>query len=210
MLSTRANARLCTPKQAAQFSRLAAATLLRTTTAGSSHRPSPYSIGYGAGLRVGSPSAAPTTVTLTFTAGFATTPAARLRDFFPSKETAHIRKSPPAWAHPGYTEEEMLNVVPAHREPRTMGDWFAYKFVKLCRWGMDLATGIKPDQQTDLKNPTTAVVADKPLTEAQWVSCRAGTLSFHCCPYAHMSHVYTVSPLPRTPSPRPPPGHSPL
>ncbi|KAK4130624.1 alternative oxidase [Trichocladium antarcticum] len=34
---------------------------------------------------------------------------------------------------------------------------------------MDLATGIRPGQQVDKKNPTTSVVADKPLTEAQWL-----------------------------------------
>ncbi len=35
---------------------------------------------------------------------------------------------------------------------------------------MDKATGLKPDQQSDKSKPTTAVVASKPLTEAQWVS----------------------------------------
>jgi len=38
------------------------------------------------------------------------------------------------------------------------------------RWATDFATGIGRDQQVDMKNPTTAVVAQKPLTESQWVS----------------------------------------
>lgn len=37
---------------------------------------------------------------------------------------------------------------------------------------MDLAVGLKPEQKSDKKYPTTAIVADKPLTEAQWVCCR--------------------------------------
>lgn len=40
----------------------------------------------------------------------------------------------------------------------------------ISRWGTDIATGIKPEQQVDKSNPTTAVAAQKPLTEAQWVS----------------------------------------
>ncbi|KAL1856896.1 hypothetical protein VTK73DRAFT_8210 [Phialemonium thermophilum] len=100
---------------------------------------------------------------------FSTTSATQLRDFFPPKETNFIRRTPPAWPHPGYTMEEMLAVVPGHREPKTVGDWFAWKLVRLCRWGMDLATGLREGQQVDKKNPTTAVVASKPLTEAQWL-----------------------------------------
>jgi hypothetical protein len=34
---------------------------------------------------------------------------------------------------------------------------------------MDKATGMDRNQQVDKNNPTTAVVAKKPLTEAQWV-----------------------------------------
>jgi len=63
----------------------------------------------------------------------------------------------------------MLSVVPEHRKPVTVSDWLAWKFVRLCRWCTDIATGIRPEQQVDKKNPTTAVSADKPLTEAQWL-----------------------------------------
>lgn len=41
--------------------------------------------------------------------------------------------------------------------------------MRLCRWGMDMVNGLSKDQKTDKKSPTTAVVADKPLTEAQWL-----------------------------------------
>jgi hypothetical protein len=101
--------------------------------------------------------------------GFSTTSIARLRDFFPAKETELIRQTPPAWPHHGYSEQEMLAVEPAHREPKTFGDWVAWKLVRLCRWGMDLATGLSSEQQVDMKHPTTATKTVKPLTEGQWL-----------------------------------------
>lgn len=63
----------------------------------------------------------------------------------------------------------MLAVVPAHREPRTVSDWLAWKIVRLARYCMDKATGMERSQQVDRRHPTTSVVADKPLTEAQWL-----------------------------------------
>jgi len=103
------------------------------------------------------------------TNSFSTTSAAHLREVFPVKETDYIRRTPPAWPHHGYTQEELLSVVPQHREPKTVGDWIAWKVVRICRWGTDLATGIKDGQQVDKNHPTTAVTAQVPLTEAQWL-----------------------------------------
>ncbi|KAJ2982572.1 hypothetical protein NQ176_g1293 [Zarea fungicola] len=101
---------------------------------------------------------------------FSTTPVSQLKDFFPAKDTHLISTTPPAWPHPGYTMEEMKAVVPAHRKPRTFGDWVAWKTVRFARYCMDKATGMdREQQQTDKKNPTTAVEAQKPLTEAQWL-----------------------------------------
>lgn len=101
---------------------------------------------------------------------FSTTPAPQIRDFFPQKETNHIRKTPPVWPHHGHTMEEMLAVTPAHRPPRGLGDWAAWKIVRIARWNMDFFTGMSRKQASDPKNPTTAVVADEPFTESQWVS----------------------------------------
>lgn len=100
---------------------------------------------------------------------FSSTPVTQLRDFFPVKDTPHILKTKPAWPHHGYTMEEMTAVVPAHRKPRNFSDWAAWKLVRLARYFMDKATGMDREQQVDQKNPTTAVEAEKPLTEAQWV-----------------------------------------
>lgn len=144
MISYRAiNTRLCSPNQVLRLGRAAAPLCypaeLRLATAGQTQR------------------------------HFSTTPPAQLRDFFPARETAYIRQTLPAWPHPGYTEEEMHAVVPEHRKPLTVSDWLAWKLVRLCRWGTDLATGIREKQQVDRKNPTTAVSAEQPLTEAQWL-----------------------------------------
>ncbi|KAJ3480656.1 hypothetical protein NLG97_g8019 [Lecanicillium saksenae] len=100
---------------------------------------------------------------------FLTTPCTRLKDFFPPKDTNLIQTTPPAWPHQGFTMEEMLAVKPAHRKPRTFGDWVAWKTVRFARYWMDKATGMDRDQQIDKRNPTVAVDAKKPLTEAQWV-----------------------------------------
>ncbi|KAM4059354.1 alternative oxidase domain-containing protein [Hirsutella rhossiliensis] len=100
---------------------------------------------------------------------FSATPATQLRDFFPVKDTPHILKTKPAWPHHGYTMEEMTAVMPAHRKPRNFSDWAAWKLVRLARYFMDKATGMDRKQQVDKKNPTTAIEAEKPLTEAQWL-----------------------------------------
>jgi hypothetical protein len=65
--------------------------------------------------------------------------------------------------------EEMKAVVPAHRKPDGLVDWAAWKVVRMARFWMDVATGMQRSQQVDKKNPTTAIAAEKPLTEAQWV-----------------------------------------
>ncbi|KAH6660313.1 alternative oxidase [Truncatella angustata] len=153
MLSTKAQTRICSSKHAAQLSRTLTPFLREST------------LGYHAGLRAG--------VVTVYQHGsirsFSSTPERKLRDFFPTKETEHIRQTPPAWPHHGYTEQEMLNVVPAHRAAETWGDWAAWKFMRLCRWGMDFCTGMRSEQKVDKKNPTTAISTIQPLTEEQWL-----------------------------------------
>lgn len=103
------------------------------------------------------------------TRAFSTTPVSHLRDFFPAKDTPHIKTTPAAWPHPGFSMEELHQVTPSHRPPRGFGDWAAWKIVRFARYWMDKATGMDREQQVDKKNPTTAIKAEKPLTEAQWV-----------------------------------------
>ncbi|KAI2623622.1 alternative oxidase [Hypomontagnella submonticulosa] len=154
MFSARVQTKLCTPKQAAQLSR-AVAPLFHTST-----------LGYPAGTRIGLVASIQHNGS---SRSFSTTPVNNFKDFFPAKETEHIRQTPPAWPHHGYTEEEMLTVVPAHRPVKTWGDWIAWKAVRSARWGMDFFTGMSHEQKVDKNNPTTAVDTITPLTEAQWL-----------------------------------------
>jgi hypothetical protein len=164
MLSAKAHTRLCSTKQAVQLSR-AVAPLLSTSAS---------TLGQSVGIRLAFvPAVSQRRHEHNQWCGskrtFSTTSANRMRDFFPIRETENIRETPPAWPHHGYTEAEMLAVVPAHRKPATWGDYFAWKFMRFCRWGMDLCTGMRGEQKVDKNNPTTATHSIKPLTESQWM-----------------------------------------
>lgn len=131
MMSLATSKKLCSgsPKQAAHLSRAVASSVYQAHAA---------RLGYPATLRAAAiahqpwapqqPSFSPGT------RSFSTTNATQLRDVFPAKDTPFIRKTPPAWSHPGYTEEEMLAVTPGHRPPKTVGDWIAWKLVRLARY----------------------------------------------------------------------------
>ena len=119
----------CSPKQAAHLSRAVASSVYQAHAIG---------LGYPAAIRVAAIARQPWTPRQpSFSPGtrhFSATNANQLRDVFPAKDTPFIRKTPPAWSHPGYTEEQMLAVVPGHRAPETVGDWFAWKLVRIARY----------------------------------------------------------------------------
>lgn len=100
---------------------------------------------------------------------FSVVSASRLKDFFPEKETQFIRRSPEAWPHEPWTEKQLLNVTIGHRVPKTFGDRVAWRLIRFLRYWMDRATGLNTKQQVDKNHPTTAVAAEKPLSEAQWL-----------------------------------------
>jgi len=81
-----------------------------------------------------------------------------MKEFFPEVETKDIRKTPPAWHHPVYTEEQMNSITISHREAETASDKVAFAMVKVLRWGLDLATGYKHDKAVALgsKDPKAA------------------------------------------------------
>lgn len=114
----------CSPKQAAQLSRAVKPLFYHAHTVG---------LGYPATLRVAARTRQSRSEPSSAARSFSTTTPNQLRDIFPAKETAYIRQTPPAWPHPGYTEEEMLAVTPAHRSPKTVGDWLAWKLVRMAR-----------------------------------------------------------------------------
>jgi hypothetical protein len=127
MISFEASKKICSPKQAAQLSRAVAPFLYQAHVVG---------LGYPATIRVAAithQSRASRQPAPSGRRNFSTTSANQLRDVFPAKDTAFIRRTPPAWEHPGYTEEEMLAVTPGHRPPETVGDWVAWKLVRFAR-----------------------------------------------------------------------------
>jgi len=122
MISTRVNSKLCSPKQVAQLGRAVAPIYHANSSL----------LGYPVALRIACAAHQPQHASTP--RSFSTTSVSRLRDFFPPKETVYIRQTPPAWPHEGYTEEQMLSVVPDHRPPRTIGDTIAWRLVRLCRY----------------------------------------------------------------------------
>ena len=121
MLSTRVSHQLCLPKQFAQLGRAAAPL---------------YQVRIGLGSPVSLRLANAVSQSLHHgpaVRAFSTTGVARMKDFFPATETEHIRQTLPAWPHHGYTYQQMLDVVPGHREPETLGDKAAWKFMRFCR-----------------------------------------------------------------------------
>jgi hypothetical protein len=69
-----------------------------------------------------------------------------IKEYFPQKETEKVRRTPAAWPHPIYTEEQMRAVTVAHREAKTWSDKVALTAVKLLRWGLDTVTRYKHDK----------------------------------------------------------------
>jgi hypothetical protein len=82
----------------------------------------------------------------------------RIKEVFEQTETEKVRKTPAAWSHPAYTEEQMNAVTVAHREAKTLSDKIALGAVKFMRWGLDFATGYKHERAVALnaKDPEAA------------------------------------------------------
>lgn len=79
--------------------------------------------------------------------GFHTTPHHYFKEILIETGTESIRTTKPAWPHPIYTEEQMNSIVVAHREAKTWSDWVALGAVRTLRWGLDLATGYRHDNE---------------------------------------------------------------
>lgn len=82
----------------------------------------------------------------------------KIKEFFEKKQTEKVRKTPAAWAHPVYTEQDMRNVIVAHRRAETTSDKIALLAVRVLRWGLDFATGYKHEKAISLneKDPEAA------------------------------------------------------
>lgn len=89
---------------------------------------------------------------------FTSSKSPRIKEYFEKQPTEKVRKTPAAWPHPAYTEEQMNQVAVAHREATTFSDKVALTAVKILRWGLDFATGYKHERAIDLnaKDPEAA------------------------------------------------------
>lgn len=93
-----------------------------------------------------------------------------MKEFFPVRETQEINKTPPAWAHPVYTEEQMNAVVVAHREAKNWSDKVALTAVRILRFGLDLATGYKHNKAVKLnKDDPKAANQQYGMTERKYM-----------------------------------------
>ncbi|EMC96090.1 hypothetical protein BAUCODRAFT_148923 [Baudoinia panamericana UAMH 10762] len=104
---------------------------------------------------------------------FSTTKVMGIKEFFPAPDAPNIKLTEPAWPHPVYSQEQMEAVAIAHRQAKTWSDWFALSAMRFLRFGLDVASGYKPDKHTKdvaaaKKNPQTGVVKSA-MTERQWM-----------------------------------------
>ncbi|KAJ4992502.1 alternative oxidase [Stagonosporopsis vannaccii] len=74
---------------------------------------------------------------------FSSSESPKIQKFFEKKETDMVRRTPAAWPHPDFSEEQMNSVKVAHRETQTTSDKAALVATKILRWGLDVATGYK-------------------------------------------------------------------
>jgi ubiquinol oxidase len=73
-------------------------------------------------------------------------------------------------SHPVYTEEQMKDVVVAHRQAKTMSDKVALFMVKVLRFGLDTATGYKHDKAVALGNKDPEAARQKyAMSERKWM-----------------------------------------
>jgi len=91
---------------------------------------------------------------------------------FSSKKIATQPASPAtvslSWPHKGW-DDDVLQVILSHRKPRSAGDRLAWRLTRVCRWAMDVVTGMGPEKKVDARHPTASTHAMKSLTESQWV-----------------------------------------
>ncbi|KAK5169123.1 inducible alternative oxidase 2 [Saxophila tyrrhenica] len=93
-----------------------------------------------------------------------------IKEFFPLKESEHIKKTPPAWHHPIYSEDQMNEVGPSHRETRNWSDRVALFMVRLLRGGLDLASGYKHDKAVKLNKQDPGAAQQKfAMTERKYL-----------------------------------------
>lgn len=78
---------------------------------------------------------------------FSTSPRTAIEYFPPPRDTKNISVTPPAWEHPGYSEQQMKEVGIAHRPTQSWQDRVARGMVGTLRWGADKAMGYHSEME---------------------------------------------------------------
>ncbi|OCK83741.1 alternative oxidase [Lepidopterella palustris CBS 459.81] len=102
---------------------------------------------------------------------FSTTPARKIKTFFPAADTPNVKKTEAAWSHPLYTYEEMNSVKIAHRKAKTWSDWVALIAVRILRKGLDTVSGYRHDHAVSLsKKDPAGAVKKYAMDEKKWMT----------------------------------------
>ncbi len=65
------------------------------------------------------------------------------QEIAPAKPTPGLGSLPLTWPHKGWDDKVVLEVVPSHREPRTLSDQIAWRVIRLCRY-VEACTSCSP------------------------------------------------------------------
>ncbi|KAH0614205.1 uncharacterized protein H6S33_006091 [Morchella sextelata] len=75
-----------------------------------------------------------------------------------------------SWPHPVYSEQEMKDIVIAHRKAKDWSDWVALSAVRFFRRAFDLVTGYKHDKQIALGNKNPGTTDAFHMTPDKWLA----------------------------------------
>ncbi|KAI9770982.1 MAG: Alternative oxidase, mitochondrial precursor [Geoglossum simile] len=102
---------------------------------------------------------------------FSSTPRTSIKEYFPPPENYPAIKKSEAWPHPVYTEEQMSQIIIAHRETKNWSDWVALKAVQILRSVTDFATGYRHDREVAAgeKDPRDAKRKRFAMDERKWL-----------------------------------------
>jgi hypothetical protein len=104
---------------------------------------------------------------------FSTTPTRPIDLVHQPKDPQKIFKTDATWPHPGYTEDQMRNMVHfEHRHPKDLSDRFALFLMRILRIGTDFLTGYHHDDLTpSVASDSKAVVSATPyrMSERKWL-----------------------------------------
>ena len=107
---------------------------------------------------------------------FATARPLLLKDYFPEPDSPKIRTTEASWPHPPYSLEAAKQIQVAHREVKSWSDSIAFLAIRTMRFGMDLVTGYKHDDDKlaekggkKIEGDGEVVVVKSNMTERKWL-----------------------------------------